>query len=907
MLSIRGFVLSSLLFYGTSLMPVEGQLLTRIPNTSLTLPAETPPDTPAPLVYGLTAATQLVFAQPMCTAYPPGETRRYYVAERGGKIWSVTDLSEPSQQRSLFMDLAVHLTAQNTPLQTDNENGLLSMAFHPDYHQNGFFFLYYSIRSGNQLHQRVARFKADGNGSYRSASSASAGSEAPLLTLRDQVGNHNGGDVAFGGDGYLYLSLGDEGGANDGYNNARFINKNFWGQVLRLDVDMRPQNLIPRPLNQSSTAHPSAVHTGTFKVPADNPFIGATTWHGRNIPSNNPAREEIYATGFRNPFRFSFDPPTGRLFLGDVGQGAREEVNIVVKGGDYGWSWREGNLAFNSSPSFPDSSPGNTNAPPTTGFNPIDPIISYPRNSGTGITIHGTSVCGGIVYRGSAMPEIVGHYLVGDIFSGVIAAYRETSPGVWTGTRLLTRGDCQIVDFGTHPSTGELLLCSLNDGRLYKISRSTGGYPESTLSNVGAFWDLSSLQPHLGLVRYEPNVSFWSNGSTKRRWFGIRSSTTAKMTYSEKGNWSFPAGTVWMKHFDMNTPEGLKKVETRFLVKTQTGAYGITYKWRADQSDADLVPAEGLTENIPGSSNTPWRYPSRSECMSCHTVAAGYGLSFHTAQLNRQFTMTNALQHQITALSQAGYLEGFNAASTAHLPALSTATDQSLEWRVRSYLAVNCAQCHQPGGGAQGTWDGRYSTPTALAGLIHGTLINQGTDPANRVVVPGDVGHSMLLQRIIGPTQGLAQMPPSPGIQTDSSAVSLLTAWINELATQPSFEQWQVQHFGSSSEPEAQALVDADGDGLTNESEYLLGTDPLDRSSRWAYQSMVMNAGKLKVGFVQPANRSARVEQSQDLENWSPLEMPNGTQGFPAAPTARQFELNLSEQRRFFRIHFAHP
>ena len=262
--------------------------LTRQPNSTLNLPSEPPSST-----YTTTNALPgITFSAPMCTTYPVGEANRLYVVERAGRVQRVANLST-TPSRTLFMDLAAYLTAQGTPIPAVNgtptdEDGLLSMVFHPNYNQNGYFFLYYTVMVNGQRHQRLARFQAIGTpGNYLTATAADPATQTPLLSIYDENGTHTGGDLAFGADGYLYISLGDEGNGGDQYDNARYINKDFWGQMLRLDVDNKPANLDPNPHTQAaSTTFPSAIHAGTYRVPADNPFIGATSWHGLTIAPN---------------------------------------------------------------------------------------------------------------------------------------------------------------------------------------------------------------------------------------------------------------------------------------------------------------------------------------------------------------------------------------------------------------------------------------------------------------------------------------------------------------------------------------------------------------------------------------------------------------------------------------------
>lgn len=899
--------------------------LVRQANTTLNLPAE------LPVATGYTTANalgNLAFANPICTAFPAGETNRLYVLERGtdglnpdmtpydmlGRIQVVNNLSGTPTQAT-FMDLETYLESAgvNTPLaaQGNTENGMLSFVFHPNYNQNGYFFIYFSITISGQLHQRLARFQAtdpDANPAtenYNAATTANPATMMPLLTIYDEAINHNGGDLAFGADGYLYLSLGDEGGAGDFYNNARFINKDFWGQMLRLDVDNKLESLTPNPHSQPGPV-PSAIHAGTYKVPADNPFVGATTWHGINFAATT-VRTEIYATGFRNPWRFTIDPPTGRIFLGDVGQYDWEEVDLVVKGGDYGWSWREGKHAFSQSatvpPRFPDNSPGTTNSPPAT-FSPIDPIFEYVSDNAAGGVIYGASVCGGLVYRGNQLTELQGKYLFCDLFggAGIIAALTETSPGVWTAQALAARP--QIIDWGLDPRNGEPLLCSLN-GTIFRLQRSgtTGMAPPATLSATGAFSNLTTLTPNAGIVAYDPNVNFWSDHAIKSRWFSIPNAANT-MTFSSTGNWGFPTGTVWIKHFDIETTRGVpatrRKLETRFLVKTAADVYGLSYKWRADQTNADLVAEAGLTEAIASSSPAQtWRYPSRGECVNCHTQVGGHALSFNTAQLNRGRNYGAGMQNQIQALSDAGYFTT-PVAGVHGLPAFAAATDtsQSLEWRVRSYLAVNCVQCHQPGGAAQGNWNARSTTKTDVANLINGLLINDGGDAANRFVVPGDALHSMLLKRQQG--NGVPRMPPLGTLERDLANEQLVSDWIASLASRQNLAQW----LATQVPPVGAAGDDPDGDGRTNEMEYLTGTNPNASSSGWNYGVMQTGGGTVQFQFMHPANRAAIIEVSSDLSSWHSWDVPGNQPAYPATNTPRTITAPASGPDRFFRVRF---
>jgi uncharacterized repeat protein (TIGR03806 family) len=875
--------------------------LVRVANTTLALPPEPPAEATGYTTEN--AFGSLAFSLPIAIRNVPGQSSHLFVVQRNSGIERV-NLAQNT--RSTFLDLAAHLNTTGNPqrrLAITSENGILSLAFHPDYNQNGFFYVFYSTNitnvsnTGAQLYQRVSRFQANGTpGAYDQAATANPASEVPLISQRDQAGNHNGGDMHFGSDGYLYISTGDEGGGNDEWNNARFIDKDFFSAVLRIDVDILPGSLPPNPhVNQPSGAHiASAVHAGTYAIPADNPFIGATTHHGLAIDTAK-LRTEIWACGFRNPWRMSFDDPTGRLFVADVGQGTREEVDLVTAGKDYGWSYREGNLAFNSGPG------GST---PPAGFNPTAPIHDYARSLGYSIT-------GGVVSRGARLGELAGSYVFADYGSGRVWSLSE-SGGVWTSQQLFQDAGNNIVAFGTDPRNGDILYCMIGSGVIKRIVRASGGGTPlpALLSQTGAFSNLANLTPHAGIVAYQVNLPFWSDHAEKRRWFSIPD-VVPKMQWAKDANWQFPAGQVWIKHFDIETelgnPASKRRLETRFLVKNPAGAYGVTYRWRADQTDADLVASSGLDELLPSSQT--WRFPSRSECMTCHTTAAGFALSFNTRQLNRDQDYSGSSQNQLGALAQAGYFSNALTAVTS-LPRMVAAGDdtQSLEIRARSYLAVNCAPCHQPGGGGGNTWDLRAHVTTEDTGVVGGVLNNPNGDAANRFFAPGDTAHSMAVTRMQG-GGGLSRMPPIGNRVTDTVGVDLLTDWINmELPAWRSFAGWQTENFGSSEDPEAAPDYDWDGDGRSNRMEYLVRSDPKSPDGESLIRIQPSGGETFEIHVPEVFNRSVLIETSTGLSEWQPWDAPGNTPDFPAAGGGvKIIEGSHDDMSRFFRANFASP
>jgi uncharacterized repeat protein (TIGR03806 family) len=867
-----------------------GQLV-RQPNSTLSFPSTLP----APGAYATeNAFGALTFSLPICVRSLPGVTNRLFVVERNSGIQRV-DLT--TNTKSSFLNLSSFLTAQGTPLDVGGECGFLSFAFHPSYNQNGFLYVFYSVTVAGQRHQRIARFRATGTpGNFNASTAVDTTTHTPMITQRDEAGNHNGGDMHFGTDGYLYISVGDEGGSNDQFNNARFINKDFHSAILRLDVDLLPSNLAPNAHSQAnSSSHPSAISAGTYRIPSSNPFIGATSHQGLAIAPNT-VRTEMFASGLRNPWRFSIDPPTGRIFVADVGQESREEIHLVAAGNDLGWSYREGTIAFNNGP-------GGSTPPP--GFNPTPPIHDYDRGSGNSVT-------GGFVYRGTRLTEIFGHYVFADYGSGRIWSLRQETSGAWTRSQLFQESGNSIVAFGPDPRNGDVLFCMIGAGQVRRLIRSfVGTPPPPTLSGTGAFSNLATLTPQTGIVAYEPNVSFWSDHALKTRWFSIPN-VNDTMTWAQDANWTFPTGQVWIKHFeiemDRGVPASRRRLETRFLVKNATGAYGITYKWRSDNSDADLVGAEGLSEVLPivdtgNAAPQTWRYPSRTECMTCHTSAAGFALSMNTRQLNRDATFGSQTTNLLAALGQAGYFT--SAVPQPHLlPALAPLSDtaRSLEWRVRSYLDANCSQCHMPGGGGQGSWDARIELTTAATGIINGSVVNHGGNPAYRLIAPGDASHSMILTRMQA-ANGFNRMPPIGSNVLDQQAIAILNQWLTtDLLQRRSFAEWQIEHFGSTSAPEAQPNANPDGDSDPNEREFLTYQDPLATNLPWALSLTPSGADSIEISYPQLPNRSVIIESSTDLFNWSPWDVPGNAPDFPSttAPKVLLGPIPAANEPAFF-------
>ncbi|HCV43518.1 MAG TPA: glucose sorbosone dehydrogenase, partial [Bacteroidetes bacterium] len=351
------------------------------------------------------------FSSPIELVHAYDGTNRLFVAQQRGIIY-VFDNNPAVSIRKEFLNISDSVSSSGS------EVGLLGLAFHPNYRTNGYFYVDHTNTVGGQLRSYIARYQV----SPANPDSAIKSSRRVLLTVDQPYSNHNGGKIAFGADGYLYIALGDGGSGNDPENRAQ--NRSLLlGKILRINVD-------------------SAAGNNNYVIPPTNPFYGNTQGY----------KEEIFAYGVRNPWRFSFDPVTHNLWVGDVGQDTREEVDIVVNGGNYGWRLMEG---FICNPTV------NPTCQDTAGL--LRPVWDYP-NAGADI-----SITGGYVYRGSAIPSLYGKYIFADYGSGKTWAltYDGINP---TFSTLMTDEAYSISSFGVDTSY-EVYLCSYStSGRIYKLT-----------------------------------------------------------------------------------------------------------------------------------------------------------------------------------------------------------------------------------------------------------------------------------------------------------------------------------------------------------------------------------------------------------------------------------------------------
>ncbi|MCC7084828.1 MAG: PQQ-dependent sugar dehydrogenase [Pirellulales bacterium] len=737
------------------------------------------------------AYPHLRFLDPTYVIEIPDHSGRLIVLERRGRVQAFAKDSQPDDKTVLFADLTDRVL--NVPEKA--EDGLLCLAFHPEYAtpqspHRGEIFVRYTSMAGGSRSNRLSRFKATSDGSRLDPDS-----EEILIQMPERTAVHKGGAVAFGPDGFLYTTFGTD-GRHFPHEHAQRINHGLWGGVLRIDPDCRGGDTSHPPVKT-----PTVGKTAGYFIPNENPFVGQPD-----------ALEEFYSLGFRNPWRMSVDQKTGLVWVGDVGDRRREEIDLATPGSNHQFDYMEGTLVTC------DYEPKAPLKPATIIGKETPPLYEYERDSIK------RAVIGGYVYRGKKFPELVGKYIYSDLCGRVCAiTVDENQKLVDHQTIAVVRDPGHGVSSLGQDADGELYVVWIYDlylggGRIYRFERGVERHEQklpTTLSATGLFTDMKSLTPNPALIEFDVNTPLWSDRAKKQRWIGLASQE--KIGGQINGNWQFPAGAVFVKHFDLPLVEGehreavhgtsqsdgagrhaefdpsLRRLETRIIVCGAEGTfYGAAYRWNREETEAYLVTfAE--TEDIEyvdahGEKRTQtWLYPGRFDCLACHNQVAGAALGFNARQLNRDIDSRGLKENQLVKFAQAGMFKfdcrPDDPSSIVTLKALDDST-ASVESRVRSYLDSNCSYCHQPGN-RYGQWDGRYSTPLDYQKIVDGVAFNhRGDNPRSRVIRPGDLDFSFLFVRLSSADRFM-RMPPVARSVVHEEAVKLFAEWIKSLPPLP--------------------------------------------------------------------------------------------------------------------------
>jgi len=376
------------------------------------------------------AFPELKFDRPLWMEEAPDGSKRLMLMQQNGKVLIIPQSRKPDELKT-FLDIS------DRKPYVQNEEGLLAFAFHPEFKQNGRFYLYYTQQSPKrEVVSEMQVSKADPD-------KADPATERILMEVPHPYWNHNGATILFGPDGYLYISMGDGGAANDPHNVSQ-SGHHLLGKILRIDVNSRTGKLA-------------------YGIPKDNPFVGKDK---QGNPKPDPfdtqpegVRPEIWAYGLRNVWRMSFDRQTGELWAGDVGQDKWEEVDLIVKGGNYGWNVREGFHEFKNQKAQ---------------GKPLDPVIEYPHNPNLAAECKfpehspGLSITGGYVYRGKRIPSLRGVYVYADFVMGTVWGLRLENGQVTTYAELVKPNPLHTIASFAEDGDGELYAL-IFDGKIYQF------------------------------------------------------------------------------------------------------------------------------------------------------------------------------------------------------------------------------------------------------------------------------------------------------------------------------------------------------------------------------------------------------------------------------------------------------
>lgn len=636
----------------------------------------------------------------------------YAKTEPGTTNLVVVEQGGEKEKPSQVHRLSIHDSLRRSTLLEIPERLIYGLAFDPHYRHNGHLYVFSNGPTGEaERKNRIARFTVSREDKF----TCDPTSELVILEWRSM--GHDGGELGFGSDGMLYISTGDGTSDSDVWLSAQDVS-NLLGGVLRIDV------------RQATTTTP-------YTVPKDNPFVEL-----------EHARPELWAIGLRNPWRLWCDQQSGQIWVGNNGQDLWETIHLIRRGENYGWSVYEG-----SHPFYAERQRGPA---PIVG-----PTIEHHHTVARSLT-------GGVVYRGSRLPELDGAYIYGDYSTGRIWGVRHDGKEISWHEELADTTH-QIAGFAIAPS-GNLLVVD-HGGSLHRLIRSPRlatqpAFPRS-LSQTGLFQSVRDHRVAPGVISYSVNAPGWNDGAEAERFLAVPDD--ASIAAGGTRGWNFPNGTVLAQTLSLKE----QRVETRILLRQQNEWEGYSYRWNAAQTDAELVGRDGEELTVKGQR---WHIPSRSECMSCHSRAVHFVLGLSNPQMNRTHDYGDVEDNQLRTLHHIGLLKEKQDIQTATLVNPYDKT-QDITQRARSYLHVNCSSCHVEAGGGNARMELEFHRDVKDMRLVSARPQHVTFDITNAMLVaPGEPRRSVLMQRVS--RRGPGQMPPLVSRQIDHDAVELIQSWI---------------------------------------------------------------------------------------------------------------------------------
>ncbi|MFP6672807.1 MAG: PQQ-dependent sugar dehydrogenase [Pirellulaceae bacterium] len=660
-----------------------------------------------------------------------------------------------------------------------------SITFHPEFLSNGYMYLGDNAAvDGGPKKSRVVRYTMQRETPFKIVP------DSEKIIIQWDSNGHNGAAVVFGHDGMMYITSGD--GTSDSDDNITGQGlDHLLAKVLRIDVD-----------------HPDAGRE--YGVPKDNPLVG-----------KKGLRPETWCVGMRNPWRMTVDARTGHIWVGNNGQDLWEQAYLIKRAANYGWSVYEGGQPFYLQRQL---------APAPMQL--TKPTVEHHHTEARSLT-------GGVVYYGKQYPKLQGSYIYGDYSTGKIWAVRHDGEKIQYHQEIAD-STLAISAFAADVD-GELLILDHRGGdaggfyRLQPSVRQEQARPfPRKLSETGLFKSVPGHVVQPSLIPYSVNASLWSDGAVKQRYLALPKADS-KIDFTQSRAWGLPDQTVLVKSFALEMKEGQaasrKWIETRLLTRQDGEWVGYSYAWNDQQTEAELVEKTGRdrvyqVQSATGPREQTWHYPSRSECMVCHSRAAGYLLGMSMMQMNKRHDYGGVVDHQFRTLEHLGLLrtswhgqavnklrqqltaDGMPADQVkAHMDKVTKASGQRtapatsllfqdpsgyrklvdpydpgepLVERARSYLHANCAQCHVNAGGGNSQIDLEHNGDLSHLKAINVTSLHDKFGLAMpHIITPGDPEASTLFLRVN--RRGKGQMPQLSTNVVDQRAVEMLRSWIKQM------------------------------------------------------------------------------------------------------------------------------